>query len=237
MEPLYTVTWVGKEPLEGITDPLPCTLRGIAKFDSPESPFCVYNEYVALRVGRFLNVPLADGVLSLIDNDISYVSLQLSPDKQLLQPLASQYPKIARRYPLEAAALLAFDLLIGNWDRYSNFMATLVHQPMIRAFDHSHALLTITGDPMTSMKHLASNKLIAKSHPFMGLVDYTTLSQWVNRLEGLDRTHLWRCCSMMGPFKDVTLEMQDMLIEALYTRRKKLPGIIAANREYLCNEQ
>ena len=106
MEPLYTVATVGNEPLEGITDPLPCTLRGIAKFDSPESPYCVYNEYVALRLGRFLNVPLADGVLSLVNSDISYVSLKLFTQKKpLLHPLPSQYPNAAKRLDRDKQSL------------------------------------------------------------------------------------------------------------------------------------
>lgn len=235
MEPLYTVTSVSNETLEGITDPRPCTLNGIAKFDGPESEHCVYNEYVALRLGRLLNVPLADGVLSQINNETSYVSLQLcTRQKALLNPEESQYPAIAYRYPLEAAALAAFDILIGNYDRYSNFYATMVHQPIFRAFDHSQCLLTLEDDPIDSIRLLASDKLITTAHPFYGCIKQDILESWLSRLQRIDKDFIWRCCYMMRPFKQVTVEIQQQLTEALTTRLKNLPEIISANIERIC---
>ena len=52
----------------GITNPAACTLHGILKFDSAESPHLVYNEYVALRLAQAARIPVADGVLTRVEN-------------------------------------------------------------------------------------------------------------------------------------------------------------------------
>jgi len=61
----------------GVTVPSLCTLEAALKFDSTESPHCVYNEYVAHRLAQTLHAPVAEGVLTNTGDGQAYASLML----------------------------------------------------------------------------------------------------------------------------------------------------------------
>ena len=216
----------------GITNPAACTLHGILKFDSTESPHLVYNEYVALRLAQAARIPVADGVLTVAGDGLAYASLEVAlPGMALPDALPSQLDSIATQYPSEAAALVAFDIWIGNRDRGRNLKASIVtpHLPVFRAFDHGHALLNIEAAPEGSIRRLFGDELILAGHPFFGRIQKKDLDRWVKRIRQIDFDVIQDCCVFGRPFRAVPLSVQTSLFYALNTRSGMLETIIRSN--------
>lgn len=143
--------------------------------------------------------------------------------------LASQCAKAANLYPNEVAALVAFDILIGNYDRGRNLKASLStpHIRIFKAFDHSHCLLTIEENPTDSLKRLADPAdLISQSHPFYGYVGNSLLYDWATRISIIDDVYIRECCDMGKAFRTVTVDMQNNTAAALIERKNALPAIV-----------
>lgn len=216
----------------GLTSPAACTLHGILKFDGNESPHLVYNEYVALRLAQAARIPVADGVLTVAGDGLAYASLEVAlPGMVLPDVLPSQLDKISIKYPRETAALLAFDIWIGNRDRGRNLKASLVtpHLPVFRAFDHSHALLNIENSPQNSLQRLSSRDLILLGHPFFGRIQKAHLDRWVKRIREISIDVILDCCVYGRPFRTVSTTIQTSLYSVLLARAAALETIIQAN--------
>jgi len=228
-EPTYRIRRIYSRKVKGSTQASQGTLDAILKFDGDESPHCVYNEIVALRLAQTLHIPVADGALTLTQDGHTYASLELAASGlQLPDVLESRLDAVAQRYPDEVAALVAFDLLIGNFDRGSNLKAVLAspHLSLFRAFDHSHALLSVKNTPEESIKALDRNDLIVRFHPFYGRVSARLLATWSQRIAQVPDFMLRECCVQGKPFRAVTLEMQATLANAVVGRARALPDII-----------
>ena len=112
-----------------------------------------------MRLAQTLHIPVADGVLAATGEGPAYASLEVaSPDIPLPDLLQSQTVQVAEAYPDEVAALIAFDIFIGNRDRMRNIKASTVtpHIQIFKGFDHSHSLLSIEEDPPP--KHLQAEE-------------------------------------------------------------------------------
>jgi len=208
-----------------------CTLSAVLKFDSDESPYCVYNEHVATRLAQTLHLPAADGVLTSTGDGPTYASLEVStPGLPLPDLLRSQCSRAASIYPNEVAALVAFDILIGNNDRFENIKACLAtpHIRIFKAFDHGNCLLNIDGAPYEEcLKKLKDGKLVVRSHSFYGLVRESLLNEWAKRISEVGDLYIEECCNMGKTFRAVTADMQEATASALIARKKALPAIIA----------
>jgi hypothetical protein len=202
------------------------TLDAVLKFDSIEAPHNVYNEYVAGRLAAAIHAPIATGVLTPGIDGPSFASLIVtSPGEALLDLPESRLRDVALSYPNEVAALVAFDLFIGNWDRARNLKVSLVspHIRVFGAFDHSHALLGIANaDPRESIRQLADGDVIVKYHPFFGLVDRARFIEWTNRIADLSKTVIKSSCQMERDFRTVLVDTQDALAAALILRRTEI---------------
>jgi len=228
----YKLRSIRKKSFPGITAPVSCSLDAILKFDSAESPFCVYSELVALRLAQTFHIPVASGVLTTTSAGESYASIELgSPGLHLPDLLPLQFANAASHYADEAAALVVFDIFIGNWDRGSNVKASLVtpHLPIFQGFDHEHGLLGVESDPMMSIDRLGSQELIVKDHPFYGYVSGALVSKWAERIFQADDVMIRECCELKRPLRTVTLDMQSSLAEALCKRKLHLSQLISNN--------
>ena len=239
-EPIYKIHRVLKPASSGVTEASTGALNAILKFDHPASRHCVYNEYVALRIAQTLHIPTADGALTTVGDGLTYASLEVdSIGLSLPNMLKSQGRKVAAAYPSEAAALVAFDIFIGNWDRKQNIKASL-HTPgvpIFRGFDHSHALLNIEDDPLRSIARLGSDDLIVKFHPFYLNISDTILNYWVDRIEALPHSLLDECCCYKRDFRSVNQERQNELAAALTTRQKRLRDIIEKHNHRILKDR
>jgi hypothetical protein len=225
-----------RRQLTGLTKASACSLNAILKFDCPESPHCVYNEKVALRIGQTLHIPLADGVLTTTGDGPAFACLEIgSPGLSLPNIDQSRIGKITRQYLEEAAALTVFDVLVGNRDRMLNLKASVVtpHIKIFRGFDHADALLNIEEDPWRSIERLRSDDLIVKFHPFYGYIPFELLYRWAERIASMEDVYIRECCLFSKTFRAVTVEMQEALAEAMVVRKKLLQAIFDNNEAYI----
>ncbi len=232
-EPTYKIRRILKKTAYGVTKAAYCTLDAILKFDNPESPFCVYNELVALRLAQTLHIPVADGALTHAGNGLAYASLQIdSPGLPLPDLLKSQIAQVAYEYADHVGATVAFDIFIGNWDRGRNLKVSLVtpHIRVFRAFDHEHALLSIESIPTNSVKRLRSGDLIVSHHPFYGYVTEQYLTKWMNRIAKLPDEYIRECCIFNSAFKNVEQGLQRDLADALSIRKVLLANVLYNNQ-------
>lgn len=232
-EPTYKIRRILKKTASGVTKASYCTLDAILKFDNPESPFCVYNEHVALRLAQTLHIPVADGALAHAGNGLAYASLQVdSPGLPLPDLLQSQIEQVANSYADHVGATVAFDIFIGNWDRGRNLKASLVtpHVRVFRAFDHEHALLNIESIPANSVNRLRGSDLVVYHHPFYGYVSEHHLSKWVARIAALPDEYIRECCVYSSTFRNVDQGLQRDLAEALVNRKVLLGQVVSNNQ-------
>lgn len=232
----YKIRSISRRRVKGITSPSVGSLDAVLKFDSVESEHCVYNEYVAMRLAQTLHVPVADGVLGVAGDGPLFASLQLSsPGMRLPDPLESQWEAVARQYPEECAAVEAFDLLIGNGDRFSNFKAGLAtpHMRIFAAFDHSHALLSIADTVHTSLDRLRSMDPLIRNHPFLEYTDPWEQLRWAERIAAVPDFYFRECCELGRPFRCVNQDTQKALADALIIRKFNLPAIVRSGYDLL----
>lgn len=226
----YTLNRILKRSTRGITKVSLCTMSAYLKFDCDESPYCVYNEQVACQLAQTLHVPTAIGVVTIMPDGQAFASLKVWSTGIDMPNLTHRAAiiEVAKRYPEEVAALVAFDVFIGNNDREQNVKACVVsdHIHLFLAIDHSHCLLTIDDRAELSLDRLKSGELIVRTHPFYGFVDTKLLVNWVNRIAKLDEQYIEECCLMGQPLKAVTKGLQKDLAKALLIRQKMLPQII-----------
>jgi|CXWL01.1.fsa_nt_gi hypothetical protein len=232
----YKIRSIRKKSLPGITGAVACSLDAILKSDGIESPYCVYSELVALQLAQTIHIPVANGVLTTTNSSEAYASIEIaSPGLHLPDLLPTQYKNAALKYPNEAAALIVFDIFIGNWDRNSNIKASFVtpHRPIFQGFDHEHALLGVENNPMDSIKTLSGTDLIVKSHPFYGLIPFMPMAEWSERINEIDDAMIHECCEFNRPLGAVTTEIQQQLADALCKRKDNLPKLIVKNISHI----
>lgn len=204
-------------------------MEAILKFDSDEAPNCVYNEIVASNLAHVLQIPIAAGILTITGDGFSFASLALaSPGIALPDIGKTQIAKVAATYRDEVAELVAFDVLIGNWDRGFNIKATLdtPHIRIFRGFDHSHAILGCKRTDGESIAALHQGDAIVSHHPFFGRVDPQLALKHAKRISELPSEYIHRCARFGKAFRSVSEDKQSELARALIKRRKILPHIL-----------
>ena len=224
----YSLRRIYKKPASGITQPKYCTINAVLKLDGKESPQCVYNEKAATNIAQTLHVPNAIGVLADKPSAHSYASLEIAkPSIPLPNIRKSQIHEAAKHYPDHVAGLVAFDILIGNTDRYQNLKVSLFAPqiPVFFAFDHSHALLHPYHKPIGAIALLRSKELIAQNHPFYGRVKRNLLYKWCARFEEIPDYLIQECCEFGQPINTVDTLTQEKLGAALVWRKNHITEI------------
>lgn len=221
----YKITKLGKQASQGsMTEPLRGTLDVVLKQDSDNSPACVYNELVALRLGQRLGLPLAMGVPSVGDGGTYFASLVIGGLSINLPNIsASKMPNVAKRYPKDAAGIFVFDVWTLNNDRTNNLKANLTTTSLhlIAGIDHEQTLLGTKGDIQDSLAAL--NALDTPlNHPFKNLTPDKYVSFWISEIANLS---------------DATIDVAVVLgnsIGGVHERaQKKLAAVLKARRDVL----
>lgn len=225
----YRITKLGKKASSGsMTDPVRGTLDVILKQDSDNSPACVYNELVALRLGQRLGLPLAMGVPSVGDGGTYFASLVVGGLSINLPDItAKQMPKVAARYPLEAAGIFVFDVWVLNNDRVDNLKANLSvsNIQLIAGIDHEQTLLGITGNIDTSLDAL-NNLSVPISHPFKSLLVQNHIDYWVSEVANLSDDAIDAAAVLGLSIGGIHHRMQQKLASALKARRDSIAELI-----------
>jgi hypothetical protein len=226
----YAISTISSRRLTSSTRPRQGTIRAIIKADCAEAPHAVFDELVAARLGQALNLPVAAGMIAILDGELAFASCEVELRGRKLRNLAlSRNGQVVAEYPSEAAGLFAFDVWIGNWDRSQNLKATL--PPNTRglvAFDHSHALLDIEPTIEASLSRLDSLDLVAEQHPLGGLASPKLIRDWIERIEELPKRSIIECCLVGPQIRAVEMSIQWRLADALARRRDRLRDILSA---------
>lgn len=228
IESPYKIKSILRQRPTGVTAASSCRLDAVLKFDGPESPFCVYSEQVAVRLAQTLHVPVADGVIAMTGDGHAFASIVIDSTGMSLPDMhESQNTAAAEKYPEQAAALTAFDILIGNHDRARNIKVVLKspHIRLFRAFDHSHALLNVEATPEESLARLKAIDMIVEYHPFFGTLSKSLFETWLERFAAIDDCYIRECCIFGRPFRAVTEKLQEDLGHALVARKNGLLAI------------
>jgi hypothetical protein len=232
--PTYLVRRLLRQSRKGVTKASYCTMSAILKFDCEETPHGVYNELVALKLGQRLNAPVAAGVLAATSDGQTFASIEAGGPGMVLPDVSdANIDSIATRYPIGAAALVAFDIWIGNSDRKNNLKAFIAspHIDLFVGFDHGAALLGFEDDPSDQIKRLSSDAVLVNFHPFYQRVSRQGLANWVQRIESITDQEIREACVFGKPFRAVGLTVQVALANALIDRRNRIAGIIQANAQ------
>jgi hypothetical protein len=241
LHPTYEISRIWSRPLQGSTFPSSCTVEGVMKLDGPESPHCVYNEAVAVRLAQTIHAPTADGVLAVSHSGPVFVSLAMTArPEQLPNVHWRMRHKVAAKYPDEVAALVAFDIFVGNNDRDGNLKASVANPGLFlfRAFDHSHTLLAARrANAKLSLAALKAGELIVARHPFYGLANLKEVRTWGERIAAIPDTLIAECCVLRRDFRSVPLAMQQRLARALNARKKLLPTMLRDHQLVITTER
>ncbi len=234
--PVYKIRRIYKNGPSGITAPKFCTMNAILKSDNDTVALhCVYNEKTASNLAQTLHIPNADGVLTDAVGKLAYASLEIANPKIPLPNLRPSWFKMAaEKYPEQASALVAFDILIGNADRCGNLKASLFtpSENIFVAFDHSHALYYPWATQIDSIAALKSVELIVEEHPFYGCISRDTLWRWCKRIADTPDYLIKECCEFGKPINTVDMRSQEKMAWALIYRKNHLLEIIKRN-EYI----
>jgi len=227
----FTIKSFGPQTGKGRTAPFTGTLDAILKRDGEESPYAVYNEYVALRLGQMLSLPLMAGVPVAGPTGLLFASLRLNETGMSLPDMHQRRIKnVVDRYSQECAAILVFDCWIGNDDRAMNIKAYTSSAPvsLFRAYDHDAALLGPLTPPGYRLKELADGGLIVGGHPFSGKLAKALTDPLVKRIQKLTQRQIAECCCLGAPLHGASAELQEQLTQALIDRQPHLPRLLSA---------
>lgn len=230
----YKLSRIGRQLKTGATKPYACRMHGVLKYDCDETPQGVYNELVAVRLAQTLHIPIATGVMADYGCEDAFVSLHVGRSDLKLPNLKTYHRAAAAdRYPDEVAALTAFDIFIGNWDRNENLMASLKSaQKVFSGIDHGLSLLCVDASPAKSLVKLRSADLIVRYHPFYGMVRKDLLMSWSDRIAAAAPRDISECCLCNATVGSVPVELQQKLADALLARQRSLSFIISLNCKY-----
>lgn len=226
----YKLEQLAKGRRTGISGPIDGLVRAVVKMDSAELPFCVYSEIVAVRLARLLGAPVADGAPVMAGPRVAYASLELTLAGARIPDLTkNRISDIVSGYADEAAAILVFDLWIGNWDRANNIKSSTLTENLrlFRAFDHGHALLGIESDPADSVRRLGTVDCIALHHPFAEHVEQMPIAKWIERLQQIPDFQIDDACDSGDLMLNVSGTRQRSLAIALSQRRHSLDELVA----------
>ena len=225
----YKIRKLGSRvPGGSMTEPIRGSLDVVLKQDSANSPCCVYNEIVALRLAQRLGVPLAMGVPSVGDGGTYFASLTVGGLSINLPNLTSKrMPDVARRYPSEAASIFVFDVWTLNDDRENNIKANLtaadIH--LVAGIDHEQSLLGRYGDMNASLQALM-NLEVPIGHPLRKQLNPAHVAHWVSQIQALNDKAIEDGVILGFNVSGVFENMQRKLAEAMKARRDVLPALV-----------
>lgn len=162
--------------------------RYVAKFcGNPDGCRILINEYVSASLGKLLNLPIPNFVLSNIDlskfkNDLSNIELIDGTvfcsewlEKSAPVPGYSALIKTTNKY--DAIKILIFDVIIGNNDRNPGNLLVNFKNNTLVAIDHSHVFIN-----QAIWSEHTLNSLIGKEIDISGMnkFNYNNLSQCLN---------------------------------------------------------
>jgi hypothetical protein len=197
-------------------------LTGIAKRHRT-SPYEVYNELVAMALGRILGLPIPIGFVLEDCGNLYYCSGNFfaaggeAPDADI-EHLAANERRIA-------CGVVLFDAWIGNRDRHSRNIFYDIDGNRLHLFDHGDSLLNYAG--VANLEKL-ENTIEVHEDVAREVFDFSSFRDWHRRLLAIPDLLIsdiaWQAASA-----GVKEEEARDVAAFLRRRRAKLPDLFEAN--------
>ena len=206
-------------------------LAARAKANSAISPYCVPNEFICQKLGEYLRLPVAQGIVITREWDdppFLYAALDFSQDNEPFPPVVPE--NCVQALPELCAAAVLFDIFVANSDRSRNniFFNADDQKPQMILFDHETALLGATaGQAEGRLTGSVRNQLGIPGHCLRPLIPLSSLmeSVWIQRIRELPGYLIEETCREAAPYGMTNLETE-AVIEFLSTRRNELRSLI-----------
>jgi hypothetical protein len=141
---LYAIDTIGGT-LDGTAGARECTIHGVVKVNSDDSPYRVANEFIAGRLAMMLGLPVPPGVIVKVDDEtLAYVWLKFGPKGETPPPVSPA--ALAKDKPALAAKIVTFDCWIANPDRFSQNLCYAKNLIDAMIWDHEQALFGASGN-------------------------------------------------------------------------------------------
>ena len=202
-----------------------------AKTNSKSSPYCVPNEYIYSEIGRFLRLPVVQGVVITGSGDnpkFWFAAIDFSQNEEILPAAIPE--ECFQDLPELCAGTILFDVLIANGDRSKNnlFLDKSSQPPQLRLFDHEWALLgTTPGQAEGRLTGSLKDRLGIPDHCLKSLVSLQSLrnSDWIGRIKSLPNYLVEETCQDAEQY-GMTPQETEIVIGFLKKRRDRLSDLL-----------
>jgi hypothetical protein len=200
--------------------------------------YCIANEYLAERIGRFLGLPIPPGaIIPLGGNPLvfGYACLEFTLTGEALPPVDPV--ECVAKLPDLSTGLVMFDILIANPDRHAqNFSAILHEQPYdMMIFDHSHALFGHSNDGaikrLTDLQDrlgISGGSITNQNrHCLLDVIeDAAYFAKWISRIETLPNHYLETACGDLVDSGIINHHDGSAIVQFLRYRRDCFPCLL-----------
>ncbi len=192
-----------------------------------ESPYEVFNELVAMRLGHLIGLPIPAGIVVERNGNFFFASCDVSTVDGELP--AADVPRLCRDRSDDACGIMVFDAWIANTDRHDENIWYDYYGDVVVAFDHGRGLLGTSGRP-----HMNSNKVrlgIRLDEVCLAdhIISFNEFPKWHDRICRLHPNAIIQTvteASSVDIDKSLALECGDWLIN----RRNILPDLFRNER-------
>lgn len=211
---------------DGMTRPRYCTLNGVAKLPSSDFPCLVLNELVCTDLATVLGLPVPPGVVVEAEQGPAYVSLQFGETGERPPPIIPA--TFAADNADLAAAVVVFDLWIGNEDRHDEGLAYSPGLIPPAVFDHSHAIYKNL-QPTSALEYRGGMDLLDGCLVDV-ISDSAALVHWVVSIERAQDDVIFRICTRAARNARLPPSTGTTAASFLIKRKGMVRGILKRNR-------
>lgn len=199
-------------------------LAAFARRNTPDRPYAVVNDYMALTLGMRMGAPVPPASLVDLGDQTGVVTLAFGQGG--VQPPPADFEELHAEYPSEAAAIVALDFLVLNTDRHEENTGYLPRYG-VAAWDFDAALFG-TRPPVSGEQNLSAGITDpVRGHPLAGfLTDSRALSSWVAAARAIPPDAISRAAYACFDVRLITASERDALVTFIRTRQSALAGLI-----------
>lgn len=217
---------------DGLSGAIYCTISGVAKRNSPDSPYAVPNEYICGRLGYTLGLPVPPGVVVQTDeHQLAYVSLKFGANAE--RPPSIIPPEFVSDNARLAAGVVAFDTWIANLDRHEDNLTYSRFGTSPVVFDHDRALFG--AEPEGAVDRLTrfldeglAGSCISQHLPDDAELDLVT---WSDRIRNISHLQIRDICQHMVCDGGINQDTCEAAVRFLSHRKDRMAELLRSSAD------
>lgn len=224
---LWEDAWSGEDDKDDDIERRYVGITAVAKRNR-HVPYEVFNELVAMSLGRLVGLPIPNGMVVAKGNNSYYASCHIMGAGGQMPP--ANLARFCQEQKSEACGVLLFDAWIANTDRHDENMWYDYYANKYFLIDHGRALLNGSG-----AIHMESNRerLGIRVDPPCLSEHVTTFSNfpfWYDRLKLIPECTI-RSIATQAATVGVDSDLADQCADWLIRRRRVLPELFTAEKD------